>query len=95
MTPDHNTYDSLEARDPQQREGDLMTRLSAQVAHAQAHAPAFADLLRGVSAAAVNSRSALAQLPVIRKHELLERQKAQRATDVFGGFSAKIGRAHV
>ena len=88
MTPDHNTYDSLDTRDPQQREGDLMTRLSAQVAHAQAHAPAFADLLRGVSAAAVNSRSALAQLPVIRKHELLERQKAQRATDVFGGFSA-------
>ena len=88
MTPDHNTYDSLDTRDPQKREGDLMTRLSAQVAHAQAHAPAFADLLRSVSAAAVNSRSALAQLPVIRKHELLERQKAQRATDVFGGFSA-------
>jgi phenylacetate-CoA ligase len=41
-----------------------------------------------VDAAAVNSREALARLPVTRKHELLERQKAQRANDPFGGFSA-------
>ncbi|HOM12769.1 MAG TPA: AMP-binding protein, partial [Rubrivivax sp.] len=34
------------------------------------------------------SRSALAQLPVTRKHELLERQKAGRASDPFGGFAA-------
>ena len=37
---------------------------------------------------AVSSRRALAQLPVTRKHELLERQKAGRASDPFGGFSA-------
>jgi phenylacetate-CoA ligase len=30
----------------------------------------------------------LAQLPVTRKYELLERQQAERAIDVFGGFSA-------
>jgi len=43
-----------------------------------------------VDAASVNSRAALAQLPVIRKYELLERQKAARAAggSVFGGFSA-------
>jgi phenylacetate-CoA ligase len=47
-------------------------------------------LLRGVDAASINSRAALAQLPVTRKYELLDRQKAARATggSVFGGFSA-------
>ena len=52
-----------------------MTRLAAQVANARAHAPAFAESLRDVDAHGVRSREALARLPVIRKHELLERQK--------------------
>jgi phenylacetate-CoA ligase len=83
-------FDALETRDPQVREAALMAALPAQIAHAQAHAPAFAQLLQGVDAAKVNSRAALAQLPVIRKYELLERQKASRAAggSVFGGFSA-------
>ena len=81
-------HDALETRDPVQREADLMARLAGQVAHAQAHAPAFTELLRDVQPATIRSRAALAQLPVTRKHELLERQKAQRAADVFGGFSS-------
>ena len=83
-------FDALETRDPQVREAALMAALPAQIAHAQAHAPAFAQLLQGVDAAKVNNRAALAQLPVIRKYELLERQKASRAAggSVFGGFSA-------
>jgi phenylacetate-CoA ligase len=83
-------FDALETRDPQVREAALMAALPAQIAHAQAHAPAFSELLQGVDAAKVNSRAALAQLPVIRKYELLERQKASRAAggSVFGGFSA-------
>ena len=56
-----------------------MAALPGLVAHAQAATPAFADILRGVDAAAVTSRAALAALPVTRKHELLERQKAARA----------------
>ena len=84
-----NHFDALETRAPEIREAALMAALPAQVAHAKAHAPAFADLLQGVDAASVNSRAALAQLPVIRKTELLERQKASRAAggNVFGGFS--------
>ncbi|HJW10818.1 MAG TPA: AMP-binding protein [Albitalea sp.] len=81
-------FDALETRAPELRERELMAALPRQVAHAQARAPAFAELLRGVDAAAITSRAALAALPVTRKHELLERQKAQRAQDVFGGFSA-------
>ena len=83
-------FDALETRAPEVREAALMAALPAQVAHAKAHAPAFAELLKDVDAAQVNSRAALAKLPVIRKYELLERQKASRAAggNVFGGFSA-------
>ena len=80
-------FDALERRDPAEREAALMHALPAQVGAAQGTA-AFAEILRGVDAAAIGSRRALAQLPVTRKHELLERQKAQRAHDPFGGFSA-------
>ncbi len=87
-----NFFDALESRDPAEREAVLMAALPGQIAHALTRAPAFASLLAGVEAASVNSRTALARLPVIRKHELLERQKAARAAggDVFGGFSSLV-----
>ncbi len=81
-------YDALETRDTAVREQALLGALPAQVAHAQRRAGAFAEILKDVDAAAISSRAALAALPVTRKHELLERQKAQRARDPFGGFSA-------
>ena len=59
-------FDALETRAPEVREAALMAALPAQVAHAKTKAPAFADLLKDVDAASVNSRAALAQLPVIR-----------------------------
>jgi len=83
-------FDALETRPPEQREREQMGALASQVAHAQRHSAAFAEILQGIDASAVNSREALAQLPVTRKTELLERQKAQRATDVFGGFSTLV-----
>jgi phenylacetate-CoA ligase len=81
-------YDSLEQRDPAQREAALLQALPLQIAHAQTHAPAWGQILQGVDAASVNSRAALAKLPVTRKYELLARQQEQCAKDVFGGFSA-------
>ena len=83
-------FDALETRDPNWRETELMAALPSLVAHAQAHSSAFADILRGVDATGVTTRAALARLPVTRKHELFERQKAQRATDVFGGFATTL-----
>ncbi len=82
-------YDALETRDPAAREAALMGALPAQIARALA-TPALGAILSGVDAAAVSSRAALAALPVTRKSELLERQKAARAAggDPFGGFSA-------
>ncbi len=83
-------YDDLETRSPQEREAALLAALPGQIAHAQQRSEAFAGILAGVDAAQVTSRAALARLPVTRKHELLERQQAQRAAggNVFGGFSA-------
>jgi phenylacetate-CoA ligase len=81
-------YDALESRDPAAREAALMAALPAQVAQSQRASPAMAELLAHVDAAAVTSRAALAALPVLRKQELLERQRARRADDPFGGYSA-------
>ena len=83
-----NFFDSLEHREPAKRETALLQALPAQIAYAQKHASAWATILQGVDAASVNSRTALTQLPVTRKYELLERQQAERVNDVFGGFSA-------
>ena len=79
-----NPLDHLEARDPAAREAGLMTALPGIVRAAQA-VPGLAALLEGVDPASVCTRAALAALPVLRKPELLERQKAQRATDPVGG----------
>jgi len=81
-------YDTLEHRDPAVREAALLQVLPAQIAHAQTHASAWTTILQGVNAADVNSRSALARLPVTRKSELLARQQTERANNVFGGFAA-------
>jgi phenylacetate-CoA ligase len=85
-------YDTLETRAPAEREAALLAALPAQVAHAQAHTQAFGSAFAGIDSARIDSRHALARLPVTRKHELLERQRAARANggsgDIFGGFSA-------
>lgn len=81
-------YDSLETRSPDEREAALMAQLPQQIAHAQQRSAAFADILAGVDAPSISSRAALAQLPVTRKSELLERQAAQRPQQIFGGFNA-------
>ncbi len=85
-------FDALETRSPAEREAAQMTALPAQVAHAKASTAAYAELLRDIDPASVNTREALARLPVTRKHELLERQKASRAAggDALGGFSAVV-----
>ncbi len=79
--------DTLETRDPADREAALMAALPAQLRAAMA-VPAMAQRLGRIDADSVTTRVALAQLPVTRKHELLERQQAERGGNVFGGFSA-------
>ena len=76
-------FDALETRAPEERERAQMAALPALLAHARAYAPAYAELHAGIDPAAVNSRAALAALPVVRKSELHDRQQAARP---FGGF---------
>jgi phenylacetate-CoA ligase len=83
-------YDSLETRDPAEREAAHMAALPVQIAHAQRSAPAFAEILAGVQASAIRTRQDLARLPVTRKHELFDRQKVGRERDPFGGFSTLV-----
>ena len=78
-------YDELETRDPELREREQLGRLPLQIAHAKAHAPAFARILCGIDPAEITSRAALARLPVTRKSELIPLQKA---APPFGGFAA-------
>ncbi|PUE29085.1 AMP-dependent synthetase [Limnohabitans sp. JirII-29] len=85
---EHLHHDALETRSPASREVALMAALPAQVAHAQKNSSAFAASLAGIDARQINTRAALAKLPVIRKYELLAQQQAQRAVNVFGGFAA-------
>jgi phenylacetate-CoA ligase len=76
-------FDSLETRDPAERERDLMSRLPEFIARA-AGAPGWAEQLGGVEPESITSRAALARLAVLRKSELAQRQ---RACPPFGGFN--------
>jgi phenylacetate-CoA ligase len=82
-------YDDLETRDPEAREAALMAALPDALAHAMADAPGFAKILAGVEAGDVDSRVALAALPVVRKPDLIELQQAEPP---FGGLTATAPR---
>ena len=79
-------FDTLETRDPEERERSQFAALRAQLAHVKANTAAYAHLLAEVDPSQITSRAALAKLPVVRKSELLEMQKASRP---FGGFAAR------
>ncbi|MBX5472194.1 MAG: phenylacetate--CoA ligase family protein, partial [Acetobacteraceae bacterium] len=78
-------YDSLEIRDPIVRERALMEALPGQIAYAKAHSAYFGALLKDVDPAEINSRKALAELPVTRKADLIEIQSKNYP---FGGLNA-------
>lgn len=96
MTDFYNMLSATEQRSPTEREQAHFQALPKQIAHAQQTTSAFAEVLQGVDPHTITNRVALAQLPVTRKTELLDRQKAARALqgqpnvfgDVFGGFSS-------
>jgi phenylacetate-CoA ligase len=78
-------FDDLETRDPVARERAHFAALSGLLRHARTKAPAYAALLAEVVPDEVRDRNALARLPVVRKSELIERQ---RAAPPFGGLAA-------
>src|SRR5262245_30254335 len=76
-------YDSLEIRDPDEREREFFGRLPGLLAVAL-RAPGWAAHLAGIDPDAVTSRAELAKLPVLRKSELVTRQQE---VPPFGGFN--------
>jgi phenylacetate-CoA ligase len=78
-------FDTLETRDPEERERAQLAQLRSQLAWAKQNTTAYARLLDGFDPAQVTSREALATLPLVRKSELSELQKASRP---FGGLAA-------
>jgi phenylacetate-CoA ligase len=78
-------YDALETRSGEEREAALMSALPRHLAHAKSNAPGWARILKEVEAAAVTTRAALAKLPVTRKSDLGELQKAEPP---LGGLNA-------
>jgi phenylacetate-CoA ligase len=79
--PDH--YDSLETRSPALRSSEECAVLGKVVAHAMA-APGWARQLAGIDAHKINSRAALAKLPVLRKADIAALQKEHPP---FGGLN--------
>ena len=77
-------FDPLETRDPAQREREQFAHLPEIVARAMT-APGWARQLAGIDPKSATSRGALAKLPLLRKSDLLQRQKE---TPPFGGFNA-------
>ncbi|WP_432380916.1 phenylacetate--CoA ligase family protein [Duganella sp. P38] len=83
-----DTLDSLAARPPEQRERELMARLPQLVARAKA-AAGWSRILADVNAADINSRAALATLPLTRKSDL---QQLQARHAPFGGLNTTPAR---
>jgi phenylacetate-CoA ligase len=77
--------DARETRDPRERERDLFARLPAQVEHAMRSTRYYGRLLASVDPRAIADRAALATLPLTRKSQLAE---LQRASLPFGGLAA-------
>jgi phenylacetate-CoA ligase len=75
-------YDKRDTLDPAEREAELFRRLP-EIVEAAMRAPGYAERLQGVEPAAVTSREALADLPVLRKSEL---PALQREGLPFGGL---------
>jgi phenylacetate-CoA ligase len=72
-----DTFDQLERRPPEERDRQMLAALPDLLRRAIAGAPATAERLAGIDPAAVTSFAALAALPVLRKSDLSERQRAR------------------
>lgn len=78
-------YDTLETRDPAEREAAMMGALPQIIAAAKERSPAYRRLLASVHPKDIIDRRSLAELPLTRKSSLIE---LQRQDPPFGGFVA-------
>jgi phenylacetate-CoA ligase len=78
-------WDKLETRSSKTRERALLTELPRLLTHAKKRAPGWARILQDVDARKINSRKALATLPVTRKSDL---PALQQELPPLGGLNA-------
>ncbi len=76
-------FDSFDTEAPSARDARIFNALPAFLSNAMADCPGLATHLEGVDTASIDSRNALATLPVLRKSALMQ---AQAANPPFGGF---------
>jgi len=77
-------FDALETRDADEREKDLFETLPSFLAKSMKGAKGLENWLGDIDPQAIDSRAALATLPVLRKPELMEMQAADPP---FGGLA--------
>ncbi len=82
--PDY--FDDLETREPEARDAAQFETLRRELTEALELAPGLAAHLGPVDLDALTDRAALARLPVLRKSDLVERQ---RADPPFGGLTTR------
>ena len=87
-------YDSLETRDPAERERQLFDALRAHVVRAKSASPYYARVLSDIDPATLTDRTTLARLPVLYKSQLIELQAESRPlgglTDVKPGEMRRL-----
>jgi phenylacetate-CoA ligase len=74
---DDRYFDALEVRDSALRDGALLSALPGLLRHAVENAPGLAQHLAAVDPESLTSLIALAELPVLHKSDLIERQGSQ------------------
>lgn len=68
------SYDSLEMREPAERERQLFEALRTHVSRAKSALPYYRRVLNDIDPASLTDRAALARLPVLYKSQLIELQ---------------------
>lgn len=76
-------FDKLETRAPGERDREIFGRLPDFLADVMKRIPAWKARFKDHDVTAINTREALATIPVLRKQELMD---AQSAKPPFGGF---------
>ena len=79
-----DVFDELEVRMPEDREAALLAAIRHLVREAGSRVPAMAERIEGIDPDDLRDRAALARIPVLRKHDVMERQAR---TPPFGGFA--------
>ena len=84
-------YDSLETRSADERAQAQLEAIREQIRHVQDNTMAYSESLKDVNAYDITDAASFSALPLTRKTELIELQKAQRP---FGGYTANSVTSH-